>query len=51
MYDETAQSMMYQGLNIEQYLKLTGTTKEQLLELAKGYKTDYGRYLEFIASV
>ena len=24
-------------------------TKEQLLELAKGYKTDYGRYLEFIA--
>ena len=26
-------------------------TKDQLLELAKGYKTDYGRYLEFIASV
>lgn len=25
-------------------------TKEKLLELAKGYKTDYGRYLEFIAS-
>jgi len=24
-------------------------TKEQLLELAKGYKTDYGRYLEYIA--
>ena len=24
-------------------------TKEQVLELAKGYKTDYGRYLEFIA--
>ena len=24
-------------------------TKEQILELAKGYKTDYGRYLEFIA--
>ena len=23
--------------------------KEQLLELAKGYKTDYGRYLEFVA--
>ena len=23
-------------------------TKDQLLELAKGYKTDYGRYLEFI---
>ena len=24
-------------------------TKEQVLELAKGYKTDYGSYLEFIA--
>ena len=24
-------------------------TKEQVLALAKGYKTDYGRYLEFIA--
>ena len=24
-------------------------TKEALLELAKGYKTDYGKYLEFIA--
>lgn len=24
-------------------------TNEQLLDLAKGYKTDYGRYLEFIA--
>ncbi len=24
-------------------------SKEQLLNLAKGYKTDYGRYLEFIA--
>ena len=24
-------------------------TTDQLLELAKGYKTDYGRYLEFIA--
>jgi glucose-1-phosphate thymidylyltransferase len=25
-------------------------TKEALLELAKGYKTDYGKYLEFIAN-
>ena len=25
-------------------------TKENLLELARGYKTDYGRYLEFIAN-
>ena len=25
-------------------------TKDHLLELAKGYKTDYGRYLEFIAN-
>ena len=24
-------------------------TREKLLELAKGYKTDYGRYLEYIA--
>ena len=24
-------------------------SKEQLIELAKGYKTDYGRYLEYIA--
>ena len=24
-------------------------SKEELLNLAKGYKTDYGRYLEFIA--
>ena len=26
-------------------------TKENLLELAKGYKTDYGRYLEYIAGI
>ena len=24
-------------------------SREKLLELAKGYKTDYGRYLEYIA--
>ena len=26
-------------------------TKDQLLELAKGYKTEYGRYLEFVANL
>ena len=26
-------------------------TKEQLLDLAKGYKTEYGRYLEFVAGI
>lgn len=26
-------------------------SKEKLLDLAKGYKTDYGRYLEFIANI
>ena len=26
-------------------------TKQQLLDISKGYKTDYGHYLEFIASV
>ena len=26
-------------------------TKKQLLEMAKGYKTEYGRYLEFIANM
>ena len=25
-------------------------TKEQILEMGKGYKTDYGRYLEYIAN-
>ncbi len=25
-------------------------TKEQMLEMANGYKTDYGRYLEYIAN-
>jgi glucose-1-phosphate thymidylyltransferase len=25
-------------------------SKEELLLLAKGYKTDYGRYLEYIAN-
>lgn len=35
MYNEMAQNMMYQGLNIEQYMQLMGTTKEQLLENMK----------------
>lgn len=26
-------------------------TKELLLEMAKGYKTEYGRYLEFIVNM
>ena len=26
-------------------------TKENLLEMAKGYKTDYGRYMEFVANM
>lgn len=26
-------------------------TKENLLEMAKGYKTDYGRYLEFVSNM
>ncbi len=26
-------------------------TKDELLELAKGYKTEYGRYLEFVANL
>ena len=35
MFDEFAQNMMYQGLNMDQYLKLTNTTKEDLLERIK----------------
>lgn len=35
MYDEMAQSMMYQGLSMDQYLKLVKTTKEQMLERMK----------------
>lgn len=35
MFDEFAQSMMYQGLQMEQYLKLTNTSKEELLERIK----------------
>lgn len=32
MFDEFAQRLMYQGLNMEQYLGLMGMTKEQMLE-------------------
>ncbi|MBR3600377.1 MAG: trigger factor, partial [Lachnospiraceae bacterium] len=35
MFDEFAQSMMYQGLQMEQYLKLTNTSKEELMERIK----------------
>ncbi|MBR1816300.1 MAG: trigger factor [Lachnospiraceae bacterium] len=35
MFNEFANSMMYQGLNIDQYLKLTGSSKEQLMEQIK----------------
>lgn len=35
MFDEFAQSMMYQGLQMEQYLKLTNTSKEDLMERIK----------------
>ena len=35
LFDEFSQSMMYQGLQMEQYLKLTNTSKEELLERIK----------------
>ncbi len=35
MYDELAQSMMYQGIQMEQYLKIVNATKEDLLERVK----------------
>ncbi len=35
IYNEFAQSLMYQGLKIEQYLKLTNTTEADLLERVK----------------
>ncbi len=35
MFSEFEQSMMYQGLQMEQYLKLTNTTKEEMLERIK----------------
>ena len=35
MFAEFEQSMMYQGLQMEQYLKLTNTSKEELLERIK----------------
>ncbi len=35
MFEEFAQNLMYQGINIDQYLALMGTTKEQMLEQIK----------------
>ncbi|MGN0435537.1 MAG: trigger factor, partial [Wujia sp.] len=35
MFDEFAQNMMYQGLQMDQYLKLMNTTKEDMLERIK----------------
>lgn len=35
MFDEFAQNMMYQGLQMEQYLKFMNTTKEEMLEKIK----------------
>lgn len=35
MFEEFAQNLMYQGINMEQYLALMGTTKEQMLEQIK----------------
>lgn len=32
IYDEFAQNMMYQGLSMDQYLKFTNTTREQMLD-------------------
>lgn len=35
MFEEFGQNLMYQGINMEQYLALMGTTKEQMLEQIK----------------
>ena len=35
MFEEFAQNLMYQGINMDQYLALMGTTKEQMLEQIK----------------
>ena len=35
IYDEFAQRMMYQGLQMEQYLKIMNTTKEAMMEQVK----------------
>ncbi len=35
IFDEFAQNMMYQGLQMEQYLKIMNTTKEEMLERVK----------------
>lgn len=35
MFDEFGQNLMYQGINMEQYLALMGTTKEKMLDQIK----------------
>ena len=35
MFEEFGQNLMYQGINMDQYLALMGTTKEQMLEQIK----------------
>lgn len=35
IFDEFAQNMMYQGLQMEQYLKMVNTTKEEMIEKVK----------------
>ena len=35
IFDEFAQNMMYQGLNMDQYLKITNSSKEDMLERVK----------------
>lgn len=35
MFDEFSQNMMYQGINMEQYMKITNTNKDDLMERIK----------------